>query len=74
MDEAPQALLDAMNGLLDGTVKTVVEAVSEHDREFAVEALGLAVLLMAPEQLMDLAFAATLRLVDQEVANRELRK
>ena len=71
MDEAQQALLDAMNGLLDGTVKTVVEAVSEHDREFAVEALGVAVLLMSPAQLADLAFAATLRLVDQELAASE---
>ena len=71
MDEAQQALLDAMNSTLDATVKTTADAVSEHNREFAVEALGLAVLLMSPGHLRDLAFAATLRLVDQEVANRE---
>ena len=69
-DEAQQALLDAMNERLDATIKTTADAVSDNDREFAVEALGVAVLLMAPEQLMDLAFAAILRLVDQEVANR----
>ena len=71
MNAEKQALLDHMNELLDRTVETVVEALTENDREFAIAALGAAVLLMNPAQLADLAFAATLRLVDQEAANRE---
>ena len=71
MDESRQALLDAMDERLDATIESTADAVTEHDREFAVEALGVAVLLMSPAQLTDLAFAATLRLVDQELAASE---
>ena len=58
----------AVNAELDQKVSAVVDVLTSNDREIATAGLALALIVMPPGQVTDLAFAAILRLADQEVA------
>lgn len=66
-----QEILADLDERLDRVVDSTAQATRDHDREFSLVSLGLAVTLMPPGAVADLAFAAVLRLADQKVAAGE---
>lgn len=66
-----QEILSGLNKRLDGVVESVAQATINHDQEFSMVSLGLAISIMPLDALIDLAFIAVLRLADQKVEASE---